>query len=351
MVARRLPLQVGRVEIAAALYAVFAALSVVTIAPFHGHGWAYAILASIPIVVALRAHPAQAGIVMILGSVALRFAFAGSAHSDTLDIAQSASTRAFHGLNPYGVGYLSSVPPGIPYPYGPLGLLWWIPGEPLELLGAIGTMLALLWARVWITLAVVASFPASVFYTLIGINDYSVGFLLTVALIVLRFRPILGIGGLAIATAIKPYAAAWALPAMGYAGLVPTAVFIGVSLLLWSPVLVWWGPASFTGSTLAVEAVKARAPGIPGSQAANAGAIDLPIVRWLAVPLEFGGLVVSRFLRSWRVMALIGCAVFVVFLFFSPWTHWGYWIAVGPVLGLALEWCDGAALMPFGTAT
>jgi hypothetical protein len=335
--ASRWPLVFGRADIAAILYAASSALSAVTIGRFEGRGWVLGIFALVPIIATLRARPVLAGLAMIVGSIALRFAFGGAAHTDTLDIAQSAAARAFQGLNPYGVGYASSLPPGIPYPYGPVGLIWWLPGEPLEFLGAVGTLAVLLWARAWITLAVVASLLPSVLYTLLGINDYSVGFVLISALVLLRFRPILGILALALAISIKPYAAAWALPAMGYAGLVPSALFLGTSLLLWSPVLFWWGPDKFVQSMLAVEAMKARAPSIAGSQAINAGAINLPIVRWLAVPLEMASLPVSRALRSWRIMALSGCAVFVVFLFFSPWTHWGYWIAVGPVLGLALE--------------
>jgi len=191
-------------------------------------------------------------------------------------------------------------------------------------------MALLAWARCWLTLAIFAALPPAVYYNVLGINDYSVGFLLALALVVMRRRRLLGVGLLAGAAAIKPYAAAWFLPAIGYTGIEGALVLAATSLALWAPVLFVWSPASYARSTENVEHLR-QAVGPSGTAS---GAVDLPLLRWSAIPLEAIGLLARR----WDHMVLTGALVFVVFLFFSPWTHWGYWIAVAPLIGLAIEW-------------
>ena len=121
---RSVPFRLGRRDAAAMIFAVLISISIATIAPYPGHEWTLLIFSALPLVAMMRSHPHLVGVAMILSSVLIRIAFAGAAHTDTLDIAQSAAARALTGSNPYGVGYASSIPPGIPYPYGPLGLLW-----------------------------------------------------------------------------------------------------------------------------------------------------------------------------------------------------------------------------------
>jgi len=256
-----------------------------------------------------------------------------------MDLAHAATARVLVGLNPYG----SVVFNNISYPYGPLGLLWWQPGVVIEAGGAIASMLMLLTFRAWVTLAIAATFPFFVDLTFVGNNDYSVGFLMAVALLVAaRYRKT-GAGLLAAAAAIKPYAAAWYLPLIGYAGSTALVLLLA-TIVLWLPVLVIWTPAAFLESTLIVERLRRETTWL------TAGSIDIPVLRLAAIPLSFAGL----FVRRWHHMVLIGSATFFVFLFFSPWTSAGYWIALVPVTGIALErgdtWITHRAVSTSGPA-
>ncbi|MDQ3524077.1 MAG: hypothetical protein M3451_03370 [Chloroflexota bacterium] len=92
----------------------------------------------------------------------MRFGFLFEGFSDQITVAQAAGARALGGLNPYGVGYAESSPPGAPFPYGPLALLWWQPGPVVELVAAMGLLALLAWQRAFITLAVLGGWQAAV---------------------------------------------------------------------------------------------------------------------------------------------------------------------------------------------
>jgi hypothetical protein len=143
-----------------------------------------------------------------------------------------------------------------------------------------------------------------------------------VALILLPRRPLIGAGTLAFAASLKPYAAAWFLPVIGFSGLSAGLVLVVATLILWSPLLVW-GPLGFLRSMELARAARI----VPQD------AIDAPILRWLAVPIAAAGLLVRR----WEWMVLVGALTFVVFLFMDRWASLGYWVAVGPITGIALE--------------
>src|SRR5688572_18355254 len=77
---------------------------------------------------------------LLFAGLELRLAYFGSGFSDVLIVTQAAIEQVLAGGNPYGHGYAETVPPGAPYPYGPLALLWYLPalGEPraMEVLSA-----------------------------------------------------------------------------------------------------------------------------------------------------------------------------------------------------------------------
>ena len=52
--------------------------------------------------------------------------------------------------------------------------------------------------------------------------------------------------------------------------------------------------------------------------------------------------------RRWEWMVLIGALTFVVFLFLDRWASLGYWLAVGPIAGIALErlWVGAREAVP-----
>jgi hypothetical protein len=169
---------------------------------------------------------------------------------------------------------------------------------------------------------VYSGLPFSIFLTSTGVNDYSPGLLIAGGLLLLRSRPVIGAGLLALAAAIKPYAVAWFLPAIGFGGGAVAATLAGASAVLWSPLLVW-GPGGY------LRSVQLNA----GVHPVPANALNLPALRWLALPVTAAGL----FARRWDVAVLLGALTFVVYLFFDHWASLGYWLAVIPAAGIAIE--------------
>ena len=259
---------------------------------------------------------------IIGGSIVLRLGFVDACCTDQIAVSQAAWERVTSGLGgPYGVGYAVTDPPGSPFPYGPLALVWWLPGPAVELAAAVGIMALLASQRALITLAIFAVWAPRL--TLIGVNDYSPALLLLAGLIAIRSRPLLGAATLAVAAALKPYAFAWFLPAIGYAGMRGAAVMAVTTTLLWSPLFLWWG-----GVPAFLETVRLAARAHP-----DANAVNLPILRWAAVPF----VALSLIARRWDDMVILGSAAFIIYLFLDRWASGSYWIAVVPILGLALE--------------
>jgi hypothetical protein len=201
--------------------------------------------------------------------------------------------------------------------------VWWLPGPVIEFGAALGIMAVLAWQRAFVTLAMFAAWQPWVYLTFAGLNDYSPALLLLIGLITIRSRPLLGAATLAVAAALKPYAFAWFLPAIGYAGLRGAAIMVITTALLWSPLFLWWG-----GVPKFLETVRLAARAHP-----EANAVNLPLLRWVAVPF----VALSLVARRWDDMVIFGSAAFIIYLFLDRWASGGYWIAVVPILGLALE--------------
>jgi hypothetical protein len=265
-------------------------------------------------------------VVGIIGtSLVLRLGFLDACCTDQILVSQAAWERVSSGQGgPYGVGYTQTLPPGAPFPYGPLAVVWWVPGEVVEFVAALGILAVLAWQRALNTLAFYAVWLPSVWLQWQGANDYSPGLMILLGMLALRTRPLVGASLLAIAAALKPYAVAWFLPAVGYAGLSVAAVFVGVSALLWSPLFLWWGGAPAYLESIRLASAAHRYP---------SDALNLPVMRWVAIPIALLGLLTKR----WEAAVLIGSLVFVTFLFLDRWASHTYWMAVVPVSGIALE--------------
>jgi hypothetical protein len=201
-------------------------------------------------------------------------------------------------------------------------LIWWQPGVVVELLAAIAVTVLLIKTQSWLTLALYSGLPFSVYLTTTGVNDYSPGLLIAGGLLLLRKRRVVGAGLLAIAAAIKPYAFAWFLPAIGYGGWAVAATLIALTAVLWSPLIVW-GPTSL---------IRSMQLHIAGHRTQE-NALNVPILRLLAIPLSLAGLLVRR----WEHAVLLGGAVFVVYLFMDRYASLGYLLAVIPAAGIAIE--------------
>ena len=305
-----------------ALFGLLAATTAFNAATVYHRREAWLALTVVPLALALRTRPVPVALLVMLGGLVLRLAYVGASETDQVAVAQAAARTAFAGGNPYGHGYAETIPPGAPYPYGPLGLVVWLPGIWVELAASIATMILVARSRAWLTLGLTAGSAMFASYPVFGVNDSTPGLLITAGLLVLRRRPFLGGVLLALAAGLKPYAFAWAPAAVAYGGLSTLVGGAMATALLWSPLLIW-GPASFLRSVELAE-------NLPHHEV---NALNAPVVRLLAVPLA--GL--SLLARRWEWVVLSGAAVFAIVLFAGKWASAGYWLAVVPILGILGE--------------
>jgi len=330
--------------VALAGLAIFALLGAATAghAANHGLPQAWLALAAVPAGLLLIRRPILVGLAIAAGGFWLRLVFTALPETaDQLIVGRAALDTVLAGGNPYGIGYAASQPPGSPYVYGPLALLTSLLRAPGEALAAAGTMAVLALTRSFLTLGIFAGFIFVVQLGSSGINDLLPGFLLMAGLVALERHRVAGGALLAVAAAVKPYCLAWFPAAMGYGGVAAVAALVGVTGVLWSPLLVW-GPASFLRS---VEMAAAIHP-VPENS------LNVPALRILAIPLAL----VSLLVRRWSVMVLSGAAIFLVVLFLDRWASYGYWLVVLPILGMLAErWLReralrGAARAPTGAS-
>lgn len=287
---------------------------------------------------ASMAAPVAIAALLVVG-VALRAGTTQHAGSDVLDVTIAAIQRATSGLNPYGIGYEATRPPGAPYPYGPLALLWYAPiqDEPwqIELVMACVVLALLAMRGKLLGLAVYALGPTLVATAVDGSNDSSAGVLILIAFLAARQRPLLGAVLLAAAVAFKPYAAAWAPAYLLWAGVAPAVAFVVASLALWSPVLFPWGIGSFlTSLRLANEAHHLPFWSLGDLlEDAMREVPPEPLLDGLRLVLgAVTALVTLRWARSLDGVILAGTAVYLVTLFAGFWGTYAYFGAIAPIL-------------------
>lgn len=318
------------------------------------------IAAAIGALVVSTRHPVErvALLILLIGALATRYAIRSRVGSDVLDVTTAAIDRVLDGLNPYGVGYEQSRPPGSPFPYGPLAILWYVPVAQLprlaELLSAsvVASILAL--QGRFLGLAIYAATPALVHTSVDGSNDTTLGLLIALTFAVASFRPVLAGAILAGAVAFKLSAAAWVPAFLVWGGWRVGASFGLASVVLWSPVLFLWGPASFIDST-------SRANAIHRDMVWSLGAV---LVGWIgdaaartldSIRFALGGLtalVTLPFVRrgdranSLDRVIVVGTIVYLVTLFGGTWATFAYFAAIAPVLCLRVDDWLGLATMP-----
>ena len=303
---------------------IFAVASILTLEDAvlqQGHVWALFALLAVPAAYALRGRPRIAALALVAGGIILRVAVAGVWQADPVAVTVAAGRAALDGYNPYGHGYGAAIPPGAPFPYGPLALLWGLPGQIVETAASVATMLLFVLTGSWVILGLYAADNFAVHSATQGVNDLSPGLLIAVAFLLLRRRPLLGGSVLAAAAAIKPYAFAWFPAAVGYAGLPALIGLAGTSVVLWSPLLEW-GIGNYARSVAMARAIHV-----------TPNALNIPELRVLGIPLA----IASLGIRRWEVAIAAGSLVFTVVLFFDHWASKGYWLAVLPILGIAVE--------------
>jgi hypothetical protein len=291
----------------------------------------------------IRAGWRDAGIVAIvaltLAGVLLRSEAYGVGQSDVLTVTVAAIERTLSGANPYGVGYVETDPPGAPFPYGPLSLLWYLPfrDDPrrFEFVISIITLLVLAIRARPVGLAVYATLPPLLFVASDGANDTSAGLLLLGALLAMpRVGPAGGVL-LALAVAFKPFALAWAPAMIAAAGLANVLGFVAVSASIWVPLIVVWGAGSIATSLALAQQVHDR-PYYSLAAALEGTLRRMPTADFFdRLRLVLGGataVLTAPFVRTHTGLVVSGMLVYCVTLYAGWWGTFAYLAAIAPVV-------------------
>lgn len=276
-------------------------------------------------------------VVLLLVGLGLRAVNVGGGFSDVLIVTQAAIRTMLDGQVPYGVGYAQSIPPGAPFAYGPMALLWYLPMHDapgrLELLLTMLLMAVLAVRGRPLGLALYATLPALLVTATDGSNDSSAGILLLLALLAAQRRPVAGAVLLALAVAFKPYAVAWLLPLLAYGGVVgPLLAFSLASVVAWGWAVLAWGPAPIIDSLRRADGVHAQPY---YSLAWVLGVLHIPEPTWGAARYGLGlltAVVGWGWVRTARSMVIVGIAIFLVTLFTGWWSTFAYLAAIAPVV-------------------
>jgi hypothetical protein len=274
-------------------------------------------------------------VVLVLTGLALRLQ-PPTGFSDVLIVTEAAIREALAGGNPYGHGFEASVPPGAPFPYGPVALLWYLPAlgdlKVMELGASLAILVALGVRGRPVGLAVYAVMPALLATVSDGSNDHSVGLLLLIALLTAVRWPVGGAVLLALVTAFKPYALAWMPGLIGYAGVGPLVAFVITSVAVWILPALAWGPDSILWSFRRADAIH-EAPYY--SLASALGGQWLPQPAWQVLRFVAGlalAVVALLWSRTAGAFIVLGALVFGATLFLGWWSTFAYFAAVAPVL-------------------
>lgn len=288
--------------------------------------------------VSLRVHAGPLAIVVLFAAgVTLRFAFIGAGYSDVLPVTDLAISEAFGGGNPYGHGYPNSSPPGAPFAYGPVSLLWYALAESPRVV-EMAVSLALLGVLALrgrpIGLAVYAVWPVLLVTASDGSNDTSAGLFLLIALLAAVRVPIAGAALLGLAFAFKPYALAWLPPLLGFGGLIePLIAFTITAAAGWGPAIILWGASSILTSFQLADAVHRSgyysliyALGPPWESLRG----PFEALRYAAGALLSAASII--FTRTPAGLILWGSAIFIATLFAGFWATFAYFAAIAPVI-------------------
>ncbi len=285
-------------------------------------------------------------VALLLLGMDLRIEY-GAIGSDVLIVTRAAIDVMLDGGNPYGIGYPQSTPPGAPFPYGPLALLWYLPPVPavlIETLAGLVILAALAFRGHVLGLAVYAAAPVLVLAAGDGANDTSLGLLLLAGLAVLPRRPLIGAFVIGLAVAFKPTAAAWAVPLIGWAGL-PGLVGVAAGAgIFWLPALLIWGPLAISESIRGAATLHEHAY-YSLAYALERFKVNLPEAWYSLLSTGAGAvLAVVALFRARSSDAVIGwgAAIFLVTLFGGFWSTFAYFAAVAPILCWRLDGWVGA---------
>jgi hypothetical protein len=305
--------------------------------PPRDGGLAFFILVGL-LVVSLRFDIGPLALVglFVVGAELRTFSF-GAGVSDVGAVTRAAIDLVLHGGNPYGIGYAVTNPPGAPFAYGPLTLLWYLPAADPRVLEMLvsGLIVAILAVRGRpLGLAIWATAPVFVQLASDGSNDTSAGLLLLIGLVVLERLPRAGAFLVGLAAAFKPYALAWLPPIAVWAGVGALASGIVGAAVLWLPAIIMWGAGSIAHSFQLSDSTKGTPYYSLGEVLALLGLSPrqdlLDTYRLVAGGLT--AVIASVFARSHGAVVVAGTLIFIVTLYAGFWSTAAYLAAIGPVL-------------------
>ena len=284
-----------------------------------------------------------------VAGVAMRLDLLHAGTSDVLTVTRSAIETVLAGGNPYGIGYATSSPPGAPFPYGPLALAWYVPfqGDPRIVETAVSCLILLLLAVRGrpLGLAVYALALPLILTASDGSNDTSGGLLLLAALVVLPRNPLGGAALLALATAFKPYAAAWLIPLIWWAPVAGTIGFVAVSLVVWAPVYLVWGVPAFLDSLGRSQSIHAGPYYSLGAwlSSVTGGVSETLLDRLRYVFGAATAVATLPFVRNGRGVVVAGLLIYLVTLYTGFWSTFAYLASIAPIVCWNLdEWVGSA---------
>jgi hypothetical protein len=287
----------------------------------------------------------------VLAGVGLRLWLRNPEHSDVLDVTQAAIARWLSGADPYGVGYAVAIPPGSPFPYGPVALAWYAPfgssAGALEVVAGIVVLVALALHGRPVGLAVYALSPLVVTAASDGSNNTTAGLLLLAALLCLPRYRLLGGLMLAVATGFKLFAAAWLPPALIVGGWRVLAGFGLGTAVAWGPAVLAWGAAPIVDSlrrALAIQpepsySLGALVQAVTGRAVSREAFLQVRLVAGAATAVVVSALVWFRRFD----LTLAGLAIFLVTLYAGYWSTHEYLVMAAPAVCWELDRWLGTA--------
>lgn len=290
-------------------------------------------------------------VLIALAGIGLRLGLHPPELSDVLDVTEAAIARWLAGGNPYGIGYAVTIPPGSPFPYGPVALLWYAPfgsaDQALEVVAGTLVLVALVLRGRPVGATAYALSPLVATAVVDGSNDTTAGMLLLVALLALSVSRIGGGVLLALAAGFKLFAAAWLLPAVIIGGWSVLGGFGLGSAVAWGPAALAWGVAPIIDSlrrALYIQpdpaySLAALVEAVSGRRVAREVFLQLRLIAGAGTAVA-----VLALLRIRRVdLTIAGLAIFLVTLYSGYWASHAYLVMVAPVVCWELDRWLGTA--------
>ncbi len=282
-------------------------------------------------------------LLLVIGGIGVRLAIMDRVGSDVLTVTEAAIRRMLAGANPYGIGYDESSPPGSPFPYGPVALLWYVPAGSLSELfevaaGIVVTVFLALRGRL-VGLAIYAASSLLINSSIDGSNDTTLGLLILAAFVTAERWPLVGAGILGLAVGFKLSALAFVPMFIAWGGVRVGGFVVAASIIAWAPVIADWGVGSFMRSVQLANETHRIPTWSLGRIVNDLTGSKLPILddlRYLlGGALAVASLAIRR--RTLDTVIVTGAGVYVVTLFAGNWASYAYFAGLAPVICWRLD--------------